>query len=239
MSNDAEYTPIPSAIRSDTSRRRALWRRAKVFAYARMMAMGPRLRRTLDVLCTAGALLALSPLLLMVIVGIKLQDRGPAFYHQERLGRGGRRFKLWKFRTMVLNADALKTALAQANPEAMSGVRFKMTNDPRVTRLGRILRRFSIDELPQIYNVLIGDMTLVGPRPPVWREVNEYSLTALRRLEVTPGLTCLWQIGGRSDLTFEQQVELDLEYIDSVPASEEVLIVLKTIPAVISGKGAY
>lgn len=239
MSNEVQYAPIPSAVRSDSDRRSALWRRAKIFAYARVRAMGPRLRRTLDVLCSAGALLALSPLLLMVIVGIKLQDGGPAFYHQERLGRGGRRFKLWKFRTMIQNADALKTALAQKNPEAMSGVRFKMTNDPRVTKLGRILRRFSIDEMPQIYNVLIGDMTLVGPRPPVWREVNEYSLTALRRLEVTPGLTCLWQIGGRSDLTFEQQVALDLQYIDTVPATEEVLIVLKTIPAVISGKGAY
>jgi lipopolysaccharide/colanic/teichoic acid biosynthesis glycosyltransferase len=201
--------------------------------------VGPAVRRTLDVVLAGGALVALAPLFAAVAVAIKVQGAGPVFFRQERVGRGGRRFGLYKFRTMVHGADAMKAALAAANPEAMSGVRFKLVRDPRVTPLGRVLRKFSIDELPQLLNVVRGDMTLVGPRPPVWREVALYSPRALRRLEVTPGLTCLWQIGGRSDLTFEQQVELDIEYIDRVKPLEEVAIVAKTVPAVLSGRGAY
>lgn len=239
MNQPIDESCVPPALRDATSRRQAWSRRLAMMAQARIDAMGPRLRRALDVTLSATALLMLSPLFLAAAIGIKLQDRGPILFRQERVGRGGRRFMLFKFRTMVFGAEAMKAALAAANPEAMSGVRFKMTHDPRITRLGRILRRFSIDEMPQIYNVLRGDMTLVGPRPPVWSEVEKYSPKAMRRLEVTPGLTCLWQIGGRSDLTFEQQVDLDIEYIDTVKASEEVAIVVKTVPAVLSGRGAY
>lgn len=239
MSIPNDPVEMPPALLGASSRRGAIARRAKMRLKLVASELGPKVRRAFDVVLSAMALAALTPLFIAVAIAIKIQDRGPILFKQERIGRGGKRFMLFKFRTMVHGADAMKTALAAANPEAMSGVRFKLTLDPRVTRVGRILRRFSIDEMPQIYNVLRGDMTLVGPRPPVWREVEHYSPKALRRLEVTPGLTCLWQIGGRSDLTFEQQVDLDLEYIDKVQPSEEVAIVVKTIPAVLSGKGAY
>jgi lipopolysaccharide/colanic/teichoic acid biosynthesis glycosyltransferase len=239
MSKSIESVAIPPALLGASSRRRAMLRRAMTRAKLIVSELGPKVRRTFDVLLSALALVALTPLFIVVAIAIKLQDRGPVLFKQERIGRGGKRFTLYKFRTMVHGADAMKAALAAANPKAMSGVRFKLTNDPRVTRVGRFLRRFSIDEMPQLYNVLRGDMTLVGPRPPVWSEVAQYSPKALRRLEVTPGLTCLWQIGGRSDLTFDQQVELDLEYIDKVQPAEEIAIVVKTIPAVLSGRGAY
>jgi lipopolysaccharide/colanic/teichoic acid biosynthesis glycosyltransferase len=230
---------LPPALEGVASRRAARMRRLSLRLRCWFRDVGPAVRRTLDVVLAGGALVALAPLFAAVAVAIKVQGAGPVFFRQERVGRGGRRFGLYKFRTMVHGADAMKAALAAANPEAMSGVRFKLVRDPRVTPLGRVLRKFSIDELPQLLNVVRGDMTLVGPRPPVWREVALYSPRALRRLEVTPGLTCLWQIGGRSDLTFEQQVELDIEYIDRVKPLEEVAIVAKTVPAVLSGRGAY
>jgi len=144
-----------------------------------------------------------------------------------------------KLRTMVVGASAMKARLA-AEPEARAnGVRFKLRRDPRITSVGRVLRRFSIDELPQLWNVLVGDMTLVGPRPPLPREVALYDGRALRRLEVEQGLTCLWQVGGRSDLSFEQQVALDIEFIDHVGVLDELAILARTIPAVLGGRGAY
>jgi lipopolysaccharide/colanic/teichoic acid biosynthesis glycosyltransferase len=143
-----------------------------------------------------------------------------------------------KFRSMRVGADREKTKLA-ASGNAMSGVRFKLKRDPRVTAVGRILRRFSIDEMPQLWSVLRGDMTLIGPRPALPREVDLYEGKALRRLEVKPGLTCLWQIGGRSDLSFEQQVDLDIEYIDRSTFLGDLSILLKTVPAVLTGRGAY
>jgi lipopolysaccharide/colanic/teichoic acid biosynthesis glycosyltransferase len=197
------------------------------------------LRRALDVLATGLGLIGLMPLFLISALAIRLDSPGPIFYGQERIGRGGRRFTMWKFRTMVVNADALKDQLAQRHQNALNGVRFKMVRDPRVTKVGAVLRKFSIDELPQLFNVLRGDMTLIGPRPPVWREVALYDNRALRRLEVKPGLTCLWQVRGRSDLSFDEQVSLDIEYIDRVRPSEELRILLETVPAVITGRGAY
>lgn len=200
---------------------------------------GPVVRRTIDILATGLGLLFLLPVFLVAAIAIKLDSKGPLFFGQERIGEGGRRFRMWKFRTMVVNADALKDQLAAQNKNATDGVRFKMVRDPRITRVGRVLRKFSIDELPQLFNVLKGDMTLIGPRPPVWREVALYGNRALRRLEVKPGLTCLWQVRGRSDLSFEQQVELDIEYIDRVKPAEEFRILLETVPAVVTGRGAY
>jgi lipopolysaccharide/colanic/teichoic acid biosynthesis glycosyltransferase len=200
---------------------------------------GPMVRRSIDVLATGLGLLFLLPVFLVVAAAIKITSPGPLFFGQERIGEGGRRFTMWKFRTMVVNAEALKDQLAAENKNATDGVRFKMVRDPRITSVGRVLRKFSIDELPQLVNVLKGDMTLIGPRPPVWREVALYGNRALRRLEVKPGLTCLWQVKGRSDLTFEQQVELDIEYIDRVRPAEEFRILLATVPAVLTGRGAY
>jgi lipopolysaccharide/colanic/teichoic acid biosynthesis glycosyltransferase len=202
-------------------------------------ALGPRVRRAIDIVVTGTGLLFLSPLLMLVALAIRLDSAGPVFFAQERIGEGGRRFRMWKFRTMVVDADALKDQLARQCAGATDGVRFKMIKDPRVTRVGAILRKFSIDELPQLYNVLCSDMTLIGPRPPVWREVARYDSRALRRLEVKPGLTCIWQVSGRSDLTFEQQVSLDLEYIDRTRPRDELRILLQTIPAVLTGRGAY
>jgi lipopolysaccharide/colanic/teichoic acid biosynthesis glycosyltransferase len=201
--------------------------------------LGPSVRRSLDLLVTGLGLLCLMPLLALVALAIRLDSKGPIFFKQERLGEGGRRFGMWKFRTMVRDADALKDLLSQQCAAATDGVRFKMVRDPRVTRIGAVLRKFSIDELPQLFNVFRGDMTLIGPRPAVWREVARYDARALRRLEVRPGLTCLWQVRGRSDLSFEQQVALDLEYVDRTRPREELRIVLQTIPAVLTGRGAY
>jgi lipopolysaccharide/colanic/teichoic acid biosynthesis glycosyltransferase len=228
---------IPPALTE--ARPRVALRRLRTNTRARLMGVGPIVRRSIDIAVTATALLLLAPLFLVVAALIKAQDGGAALFTQERVGKHGRRFRLFKLRTMVRDAEALKAALAVARPEGSSGVRFKLERDPRITPLGRILRKFSIDELPQLYNVLVGDMTLVGPRPPIWAEVVRYTPRQLRRLQVTPGLTCLWQVGGRSDLSFEQQVELDIEYIDRVTVRQEIAIALRTVPAVLSGRGAY
>jgi lipopolysaccharide/colanic/teichoic acid biosynthesis glycosyltransferase len=200
---------------------------------------GPRLRRLIDVLATGGALVVLGPFLALVALAIRVTSPGPAFFFQERIGKNGRRFHMIKFRTMRTGADAEKAKLAATVSEASSGVRFKIRHDPRITPIGRVLRKFSIDELPQLWNVLRGDMTLIGPRPAVWVEVSRYDQRAMRRLEVQQGLTCLWQVGGRSDLSFEEQVELDIEYVDRTTPTQEIKIVAKTIPAVLTGRGAY
>ena len=221
------------------ARTKRVWRRAALRGYLGLLALGPVLRRSIDVVLTAVGMLCLAPLFALAAIAIKLDSKGALFFGQERVGEDGRRFTMWKFRTMVVNADALKDQLAKQHASAVDGVRFKMVRDPRVTRVGRVLRKFSIDELPQLYNVLRGDMTLIGPRPPVWREVARYDARALRRLEVKPGLTCLWQISGRSDLSFDQQIDLDLQYIDRTLPAEELRIVLRTIPAVLTGRGAY
>ena len=201
--------------------------------------LGQAARRITDVVGASVGLALLAPVLLLSAIAIKLTSRGPIFYWQQRVGQAGRVFRMPKFRSMRVNADSLKTQLAAANASAMSGVRFKLKRDPRVTAVGRLLRRFSIDEMPQLWSVVRGDMTLIGPRPPVPREVALYEGRALRRLEVKPGLTCLWQIGGRSDLSFDQQVELDIEYIDRGTLLGDIAILIKTVPAVLSGRGAY
>ena len=196
------------------------------------------IKRALDILAGAGALLALSPVLLTVIALIKLEDGGPIFFRQMRVGLRGRLFGMWKFRSMVLNADALKDQLLKQN-EMQGGVTFKMKNDPRVTRIGKYLRKFSIDEMPQLWNVLQGDMSLVGPRPPVPREVQEYTVEDRQRLLAKPGLTCFWQVGGRSEIDFNGQVQLDVAYIKSQSLWLDIKLLFKTVPAVVLGKGAY
>jgi len=200
---------------------------------------GPLLRRVLDIGVASTALVLLSPVMLLAALAIRLTSRGPILYQQERVGQHGHPFRMHKLRTMVDGADGMKAALAAQQREATDGVRFKLRHDPRATPVGRILRKLSIDELPQLWNVLLGDMTLIGPRPSLWQEIVRYDARALRRLEVRPGLTCLWQVSGRSDLSFEQQVALDLEYIDRVKPPQELLILARTIPAVLTGRGAY
>jgi lipopolysaccharide/colanic/teichoic acid biosynthesis glycosyltransferase len=169
---------------------------------------------------------------------IKLEDRGPILFRQVRVGRHGREFRMLKFRSMRVDAEArLQELLAQNHHR--DGVTFKIKDDPRITRVGKWIRKFSFDELPQFYNVLIGDMSLVGPRPPVPREVALYSLADRRRLAVKPGITCIWQISGRAEIDFSGQVQLDVRYIESRSLWQDIKILCKTVPAVLSGTGAY
>jgi exopolysaccharide biosynthesis polyprenyl glycosylphosphotransferase len=178
------------------------------------------------------------PIFFLTTFAILLDSRGPIFFRQTRVGKNGRKFTLYKFRSMILNAESLKKGIIDGK-SFEDNVTFKMKNDPRVTRVGRFIRRYSIDELPQLFNVVKGEMSLVGPRPPVPEEVEKYSQEDSGRLLVKPGITCLWQISGRSELTFKQQVELDKQYIDSQSILLDIKILLKTIPAVLTGKGAY
>lgn len=194
--------------------------------------------RLFDLFVAAIALLILAPLLLIVVCCIVINSPGAIFYSQKRVGINGRIFKFWKFRSMVVNAEQQKDDLISDRGVADS-VRFKMKEDPRITRVGRFIRKYSIDELPQLWNVLKGDMSLVGPRPPVPKEVNIYSSSDRRRMRIIPGITCIWQVSGRSEIPFEEQVKLDEDYILSASFWTNVKLLLRTIPAVLFGKGAY
>ena len=194
-------------------------------------------RRVLDVIGSCAALLVLSPLLLLVGALIRL-DGGSAIFAQIRVGRHGREFKMYKFRSMRIDAEKHLADLLAANKHG-TGVTFKIKDDPRVTRIGYWLRRYSLDELPQFYNVLIGDMSLVGPRPPVPREVALYTPADRRRLSVKPGITCTWQISGRAEIDFPGQVRLDVNYIESQSLGGDINILAKTPRAVVFGPGAY
>jgi lipopolysaccharide/colanic/teichoic acid biosynthesis glycosyltransferase/Tfp pilus assembly PilM family ATPase len=193
-------------------------------------------KRALDVVASGLFLAAFSWLYLLVAAAIKLTSRGPVFYRQTRVGMNGRKFTMLKFRSMVVDAERRQAELAHLNE--MDGPDFKVKNDPRITRVGRFLRKFSMDELPQMWNVFVGDMSLVGPRPPVPAEVVKYDDSQRRRLSVRPGLTCLWQISGRNTVNFEKWVELDLQYIDQWSLGLDLKILLKTVPVVLTGKGA-
>jgi len=195
-------------------------------------------KRAIDVVAGLVAIFILAPILLITALVIIIEDGWPVLYTQSRVGMNGRVFNFYKFRSMRRDADHLKEKLIEQN-ESSDGVIFKMKHDPRITRVGRFIRRFSIDETPQFFNVLTGDLSIVGPRPPIPSEVAQYTLEDRKRLHVKPGLTCLWQIGGRSDIPFDQQVHLDLEYIHSRSIWNDIRIMLKTIPAVLLGRGAY
>ena len=195
-------------------------------------------KRTMDILLSFVCILAAMPVFLLTALLVKLSSPGPIIFSQVRVGKYGRHFKFYKFRSMYLDAEARKAELLKHN-ESADGVIFKMKHDPRITPVGRFIRKFSIDELPQLFNVLLGDMSLVGPRPPVPQEVAHYTLDERKRLNITPGITCLWQVSGRSELPFRQQMALDKEYIASRSAWKDFLILLKTIPAILTGRGAY
>ncbi|MGA2410367.1 MAG: exopolysaccharide biosynthesis polyprenyl glycosylphosphotransferase [Candidatus Binataceae bacterium] len=195
-------------------------------------------KRLIDLIGAALLLILLSPLVLLITILIKLESDGPALFRQIRVGKWGRPFTMYKFRSMCADAEHRKNELLSQN-EMAGGVIFKMKRDPRITRIGMIIRRTSLDELPQLWNVLKGDMSLVGPRPPVPAEVESYSLEERRRLDMKPGITCVWQVSGRSELTFRQQVDLDVAYIESQSTWGDLWLLLKTIPAVLLGRGAY
>jgi exopolysaccharide biosynthesis polyprenyl glycosylphosphotransferase len=195
------------------------------------------LKRVSDLAGAVVALVVLSPVFALAAILVKATSRGPVLFTQERVGLNGRTFTLYKFRSMYRDAEERRAALASLNER--SGPVFKIKDDPRITPVGKWMRRFSIDELPQFWNVLAGDMSLVGPRPPIPEEVAQYEPWQLRRLDVRPGLTCLWQISGRSRIGFHEWMRLDLEYIRHRSLKLDLKILLRTIPAVLSREGAY
>ncbi|MFM7322401.1 MAG: sugar transferase [Armatimonadota bacterium] len=194
-------------------------------------------KRALDITVSATALTVLAPVYAAIAVAVALDSRGSIFYRQERVGKDGRRFAFYKFRSMVVDADRIKADLSVDN-EAQGPI-FKMKSDPRVTRVGRFLRRTSLDEIPQFWNVLRGDLSLVGPRPHLPSEVEKYSEVAEMRLTVVPGLVCYREVGGRSKLTFDQWVALDLEYVRTRSLRTDLSILLRAVPAILFGEGAY
>jgi len=193
-------------------------------------------KRGFDVLFSVLFLLVFSPLLLVIAIAVKLDSAGPALYKSERIGKKGRVFRCLKFRTMVQEADRLRDEMAHMNER--DGVLFKVSNDPRITKLGHLLRKYSLDELPQFFNVLKGDMSVVGPRPPIASEVKEYKLNHLRRLDVTPGITGLWQVQGRQDPSFASYVSMDVNYIDNWNIWLDFKIIIRTIGVIFAGTGS-
>ncbi|RND89056.1 putative sugar transferase EpsL [Lacticaseibacillus paracasei] len=195
-------------------------------------------KRCFDFMASLIGLFLLSGVFLIIAVLIKFDDpHGKVFYSQTRLGKDGQKFQMWKFRSMVADADKMVDELLKKNDT--EGAMFKIKDDPRITRVGRVIRKYSLDELPQLYNVLRGDMSLVGPRPPLPREVINYTDYDRQRLAVIPGVTGLWQVSGRSDLGFSEMVALDIHYINRACVSEDFKILLKTIKVVIRPTGAY
>ncbi|MCL5935057.1 MAG: sugar transferase [Firmicutes bacterium] len=194
-------------------------------------------KRLIDIMLSSLGLLFLSPVLALVALVIIIDNPGPVIFKQTRVGKNGKIFDFYKFRSMIVNAEQLQAELASAN-EA-DGPVFKIKHDPRVTRVGRFIRKYSIDELPQLYNVLKGDMSLVGPRPPLPHEVQQYGEWEWRRLEVTPGITCIWQVSGRSNISFDKWIELDVYYIENWSLLLDFKILLRTVSAVLRGSGAY
>ena len=194
------------------------------------------LKRCFDVVVSATALLVLSPFLLLIGLLIKLTSPGPIIFRQARCGLNGRRFTLYKFRSMVVNADTMKAELEHLSEREVA---FKLARDPRVTPIGRLLRKFSLDELPQLYNVLRGDMSIVGPRPPIPQEVDRYERWQRRRLRMRPGLTCLWAVAGRDRIDFNAWMRMDISYIENWSLGLDWSIILRTIPYVIAGRGAH
>jgi exopolysaccharide biosynthesis polyprenyl glycosylphosphotransferase len=195
------------------------------------------LKSAFDSVVSFVALVVLTPVFAVLAVVIAISDPGPVFFRQLRIGQDGRPFTCWKFRTMVVDADSLKEELTDLNEK--DAVTFKITDDPRITSLGKFLRRWSIDELPQLLNVLRGQMSLVGPRPPLAEEVAQYENFERRRLLVKPGLTGLWQVSGRADLSWEDSVRLDLYYVENWSFALDLVILARTVNVVIKGQGAY
>lgn len=238
MSNDADRDEIirlilqrcEGRLRNRTRFKVLVWHATVLFAYL--------LKRSMDIVISVLCLFVLSPLMLGVAMAIRLESEGPIFFHQTRIGMHGVPFRFHKFRSMRITAEKEKGKIMVQN-ESKDGVIFKMRADPRITKVGRFIRKYSIDELPQLLNVLEGSMSLVGPRPPLPEEVKQYTLEDRRRLDVKPGITCIWQVTGRSEIPFREQVRLDEDYIRSRGFWKDVIILLKTIPAVITGRGAY
>ncbi|MFW2488484.1 sugar transferase [Clostridium chromiireducens] len=194
------------------------------------------LKRTMDVICSLVGLIILSPIFLVVAILIRVESEGNAIFAQERVGKNGKRFKMYKFRSMVVNAEELKDKLTSKNE--MTGPMFKMKDDPRITKIGKFIRKTSIDELPQLINVFKGEMSLVGPRPSLPKEVMKFEDWMMKRLEVKPGLTCYWQVSGRSDIGFEDWMKLDVKYVKERNTFVDVMLVFKTVGVLLGDEHA-
>ena len=195
------------------------------------------IKRLIDVVCSFMGVLLLSPLFIIIAIIIKMTSKGPVFFSQKRVGKNGKEFDMYKFRSMVVNAEELKEKLAAKNE--MSGPMFKMKDDPRVTKVGKFIRKTSIDELPQLWNVLKGDMSLVGPRPSLPKEVAQFENWMYKRLEVKPGLTCYWQVNGRNNIDFEDWMKLDIKYVNERSTWIDIKLIFKTIGVLFGDKNAH
>lgn len=195
------------------------------------------IKRLMDIVLSTIALIVLSPVFLITSIAIKLEDKGPVFFIQERAGKDMKPFKIYKFRSMYVNADHELEKMMENNEQ--TGHAFKIKNDPRITKVGKIIRKLSIDELPQLLNIIKGDMSIVGPRPILTFQMEECSQYEKQRLVVQPGLTCYWQIGGRANIKWDEWVELDLDYIEDMSLWTDIKMIVKTIPAVFDSQGAY
>ncbi|ATD54279.1 Putative Glycosyltransferase [Clostridium chauvoei JF4335] len=193
-------------------------------------------KRVIDIVASICGLLLLSPLLIVVAILIKLESKGPIVFSQKRIGLNGKEFNMYKFRSMVVNAEELKKKLAEQNE--MSGPMFKMKNDPRITKIGKFIRKTSIDELPQLINILKGEMSLVGPRPILPQEVKEFEPWMMKRLEVKPGLTCYWQVSGRNNIDFEDWMKLDIKYVNDRSLLLDINLIFKTFFVLFGDKNA-
>jgi exopolysaccharide biosynthesis polyprenyl glycosylphosphotransferase len=240
MNNSADFAPEVDPYQSEFSGVQN-WREASCHPVSHPVSARHSgylfFKRLFDIVLSSLALVALSPLFLAVAIAIKLDSKGPVIYSQLRAGKGGKIFTFYKFRSMFMDADQKQMLLLSRN-EA-DGPVFKIADDPRITKVGRFLRKTSIDEFPQLINILRGEMSIVGPRPPLLREMVQYTPEQMHRLDVKPGLTCYWQISGRSDLSFEKWMELDFQYIRERSLWTDFKIILKTFPAVLSERGAY
>ena len=206
---------------------------------ARLSGMGVRVKGVVDRVAAAGLLVVLGPLLGLLTLLIRTDSPGPGFYRQTRVGRHGQLFTVYKLRTMRVDADHVVELLADANESDRDGVLFKIKRDPRITRIGSVLRAYSLDELPQLWNVVRGEMSLVGPRPALPSQVRAYPADVVRRLAVKPGMTGLWQVSGRSDLSWDETVRLDLQYVDNWSWWLDLRIAVRTATAVVGRRGAY
>lgn len=220
---------IPKGVLIDRSNMRAVYeRKSLVYKF---------FKRFLDILLSGVALVCLSPVFLVTAIAIKLEDGGPAFFTQPRAGKDMKPFKMYKFRSMYVNADEKLRDLLKDNEQ--TGHAFKIKNDPRITKVGKFIRKVSIDELPQLINIIKGDMSIVGPRPILTWQMEECSDYEKQRLIVRPGLTCYWQIGGRANIEWDEWVELDLNYIRDMSLWTDIKMIVKTVPAVFESEGAY
>ena len=195
------------------------------------------IKRTIDIVCSFVGILVLSPLFIIIAIIIKFTSKGPVFFSQKRVGRNGKEFDMYKFRSMVVNAEELKEKLAAQNE--MSGPMFKMKDDPRVTKVGKFIRKTSLDELPQLWNILKGDMSLVGPRPSLPKEVAQLDEWMYKRLEVKPGLTCYWQVSGRNNIDFEDWMKLDIKYVEERNFWIDIKLIFKTVFVLFGDKNAH